>query len=105
MHIFHSMNFKPDGWILYFPQFHFAIGIVALMNLALTIAGFALIVSMWFMVRAIYRMHMNTCPCCHRSTMRTVQECTSPGCNFTRIKNPETAPVNNPTPGSLLSST
>jgi hypothetical protein len=76
-------HFKPNDWILYFPQFHFAIGIVALINLTLTIVILVLAVLVLIKVRACYQLLTGTCPCCHKNTLSTVQHCGA--CTFTRV--------------------
>jgi hypothetical protein len=76
-------HFKPNDWILYFPQFHFAIGIVALVNLTMTIAIFVVAVLILIKVRANHHLLAGTCPCCRKNTLSTVQHCGA--CAFTRV--------------------
>lgn len=65
----------PAKWLMYYPQFHAFISVVALVCLGFIIA--------------IWRRGRNDdtkCPCCHRNTLDTVQKCKH--CKFIRWNSP-----------------
>lgn len=81
-----SVNLKPDGWLWYFPQYHVIMFVLVL--IAMTLMAVAVCLLAVFLSRLdvwVAQTVLTTCPCCHHSTLTTIQKCASPECKFIRI--------------------
>jgi len=88
-----SVNLKPDGWLWYFPQYHIVIFILVLFAIAMLILTVVLLTII--VCRVINNsakldlvlgcLTLTECPCCHRKSVRTIQQCTSPDCREIQV--------------------
>jgi hypothetical protein len=86
MNFLHLVNLKSDGWLWYFPQYHAVMFVLVLMVIGLMVGVIRRLRNLLTKLDLlIAHTILTTCPCCHRDTLATVQECTSPACRSIRI--------------------
>jgi len=84
----HFVNFKPDGWLWYFPQYHAVMFALVILNIGLMLVVIVLLgMSLIKLTALVDQTSATVCPCCHQKTLSTIQRCATPECKFIRMQN------------------